>query len=180
MKPLSPSLPHIIAMVGAPGSGKTQFAVEFAKIFNSPVVSSRQFEVFTDNTKTISDATLSLLEEFLKTKQTVILDGSTDQRTNRMRINRLAREYGYKVLFVWVQTDPATAKHRWIKTYGGNEESFEQRLKQFSAPHSSESYIVISGRHTLSSQARTVLKQIGASRPEAPRRPIAGNRINIG
>ncbi|MBF1504789.1 AAA family ATPase, partial [Prevotella pallens] len=116
MKPLSPSLPHIIAMVGAPGSGKTQFAVEFAKIFNSPVVSSRQFEVFTDNTKTISDATLSLLEEFLKTKQTVILDGSTDQRTNRMRINRLAREYGYKVLFVWVQTDPATAKHRWIKT----------------------------------------------------------------
>ena len=77
MKPLSPSLPHIIAMVGAPGSGKTQFAVEFAKIFNSPVVSSRQFEVFTDNTKTISDATLSLLEEFLKTKQTVIW---TDQR----------------------------------------------------------------------------------------------------
>ena len=180
MKPLSPSLPHIIAMVGAPGSGKTQFAVEFAKIFNSPVVSSRQFEVFTDNTKTISDATLSLLEEFLKTKQTVILDGSTDQRTNRMRINRLAREYGYKVLFVWVQTDPTTAKHRWIKAYGGNDESFERRLKQFSAPNSSESYVVISGRHTLSSQARTVLKQIGASRPEAPRRPIAGNRINIG
>ena len=114
------------------------------------------------------------------TKQTVILDGSTDQRTNRMRINRLAREYGYKVLFVWVQTDPATAKHRWIKTYGGNDESFERRLKQFSAPHSSESYVVISGRHTLSSQARTVLKQIGASRPEAPRHPIAGNRINIG
>jgi hypothetical protein len=53
-------------------------------------------------------------------------------------------------------------------------------LKQFSAPRSSESYVVISGRHTLSSQARTVLKQIGASRPEAPRRPIAGNRINIG
>ncbi|WP_457915678.1 hypothetical protein [Candidatus Minimicrobia naudis] len=43
MKPLSPSLPHIIAMVGAPGSGKTHFAVEFARIFNSPVVSSRQF-----------------------------------------------------------------------------------------------------------------------------------------
>jgi len=72
MKPLSPSLPHIIAMVGAPGSGKTQFAVEFAKIFNSPVVSSRQFEVFTDNTKTISDATLSLLEEFLFESEFVI------------------------------------------------------------------------------------------------------------
>ncbi|WP_457915742.1 AAA family ATPase [Candidatus Minimicrobia naudis] len=68
--------------------------------------------------KSVSDATLSLLEEFLKTKQTVILDGSTDQRTDCMRINRLAREYGYKVLFVWVQTDPATAKHRWIKAYG--------------------------------------------------------------
>ena len=179
MKPLSPSLPHIIAMVGAPGSGKTQFATEFAKIFNSPVINSRQFEVFTDDTKAISDATLAILEEFLKTKQTVILDGATDQRTNRMRINRLAREYGYKVLFVWVQTDSATAKRRWIKNYGQDSESFDRRLKQFSAPHSSESYIVISGRHTLSTQARTVLKQIGTSRPETPRR-ITPNRISIG
>jgi len=179
MKPLSPSLPHIIAMVGAPGSGKTQFAVEFAKIFNAPVVSSRQFEVFTDDTKTTSDATLAILEEFLKTKQTIILDGATDQRNNRMRISRLAREYGYKALFVWVQTDSVTAKRRWIKVYNGNDDSFDRRLKQFSAPHSSESYIVISGRHTFSTQARTVLKQLSASRPETPRRAVT-NRISIG
>lgn len=39
-------------MVGAPGlQARHNLRVEFAKIFNAPVVSSRQFEVFTDDTK---------------------------------------------------------------------------------------------------------------------------------
>ena len=83
MRPLLPSSPHIIAMVGAPGSGKTQFVSEFAKIFNAPVIDASQFEALTDDTKLISDITLSILDEFLKTKHTVILDGATDQRTTR-------------------------------------------------------------------------------------------------
>ena len=90
MRPLLPSSPHIIAMVGAPGSGKTQFVSEFAKIFNAPVIDASQFEALTDDTKLISDITLSILDEFLKIKHTVILDGATDQRTTRIKIDRRA------------------------------------------------------------------------------------------
>ena len=182
MRPLLPSSPHIIAMVGAPGSGKTQFVSEFAKIFNAPVIDASQFEALTDDTKLISDMTLSILDEFLKTKHTVILDGATDQRTTRIKINRMARERGYKVLLVWVQTDLATAKNRWMKQSGGDELLFERRLKQFSPPHDSESYAVISGRHTFSTQARAVLKHlsISAPRPEVHRELRVNSRIDIG
>ena len=180
MKPLLPSSPHIVAMVGAPGSGKTQFVNEFAKMFNAPVINASQFEALTDDTKQIADTTLSILNEFLKTKHTVILDGATDQRTTRIKLNKLAREHGYKVLLVWVQTDLATAKTRWIKQSGKDEAMFERRLKQFSPPHDSESYAVISGRHTFGTQARAVLKRLSTPRPEIRRDLHVANRITVG
>lgn len=184
MKPLQPSTPHIVALVGAPGSGKTHFATEFAKMFNAPLLSSRYFEAVTDDTRVIADTTLALIEEFLKTRQTIVVDGATDQRTVRMKIGQLARKHDYKVLLVWVQTDMATAKARWMKTYGNDEVQFERRLKQFSPPHDSESYLVISGRHTFSTQVRTVLKRLSASRPttaqrSAPSRETIRNRIVV-
>ncbi len=187
MKPLQPSSPHIVALVGAPGSGKTQFANEFAKMFNTPLISTTNLETLSSDNKAITETTLTLLEEFLKTKQTIILDGTTDQRTIRMRITRLAKKYGYRTLFVWVQTDMVTAKSRWIKLYSSDDGSFEHKLKQFSAPHDSEPYVVISGRHTFNTQARAVLKRLSNTRPEqavpAPRpaaRGAVANRINIG
>ena len=179
MKPLQPSSPHIIALVGAPGSGKSQFAQEFAGMFGAPLIDASRFEELTDDTKKISEVTLDLLDEFLKTKQTVILDGASDQRVTRMKLSRLAKERGYKLLLIWVQTDLATTKNRWMKQRGGDEAAFERRLKQFSAPHSSESYIVISGRHTFSTQARAVLKKLSSPRPET-QRLVTPNRIRIG
>ncbi len=66
MKPLSPSLPHIIAMVGCMSSRKTQFAVNFAKIFNSQWwwSSPTIWSFYGQYKNHISDATLSLWKNF--------------------------------------------------------------------------------------------------------------------
>lgn len=180
MKPLQPSSPHIIALVGTPGAGKSHFAEEFAKMFHAPLFSTDKIEELSSDKKAVNEITLELLKQFTKTQQTIILDGATEQRVTRTKISQIARENGYKLLLVWVQTDPMTAKSRWLKTHN-DEILFEQKLKHFSPPHSSEPCVVISGRHTFNTQARTVLKRLSENRviSSTPDRNIP-NRINIG
>ena len=72
MKPLQLSSPHLIIMVGAPGAGKTQFATEFAKMFNAPILSSDTLRELSSDDTLIHKAAVDLLRELLKPKQTII------------------------------------------------------------------------------------------------------------
>lgn len=159
-------------MVGAPGAGKTHFATEFAAMFGAPRLSTELFRPFIDDEAVMRQAMLAVLPEMLRTKQTVIFDGPTDRRAWRAELTKIAREAGYKTLFVWVQTDQATAQARFLRVHRGEEAAFAERLRQFSAPHSSEPYIVISGRHTYNTQARTVLTRLSIGARPAPRPSI--------
>ena len=165
MKPLQLSSPHLIIMVGAPGAGKTQFATEFAKMFNAPMLSSDTLRELS------SDDTL------------IIFDGNTEKRAWRSDIAKVAREAGFKPLFVWVQTDPAMSRARWLRSHNGDEALFEQKLRTFSPPHASEPYMVISGRHTYNTQAKTLLKKLSdATRPAASIRTqprSIGGRVRV-
>lgn len=165
MKSLSLSSPHIIAMVGLPGSGKTQFAEQFADTFAAPCLSADQFVQLGGDSDATDAAVLTVLGEMMKTKQTIVFDGATYRRIARAELVKQARRHGYRVLFVWVQTDPATTKQRALKAM--SLEEFEQRCKRFSPPHELEPAVVISGRHTYSTQARTVLKRLTESRGQA-------------
>lgn len=169
MKALQLSSPHIIAMVGVPGAGKTQFATEFAEMFGAPRLDCEVLTELSDNETKVNLASGAILKELMKTRQTIIFEGATEKRAWRGELARAARAAGYKVLLVWVQTDLPTAKARWMKARGGDEALFEQKLKQFSAPHPSESCVVISGRHTYNTQARTLLKKLSeGARPATP------------
>ncbi len=142
-------LPYILSPWLVLGVRKAQFACKICEVFNS-VVSSRQFEVL-DGTKTISDATLSA-EEFLKTKQTVVfLDGSTDGAGVICVSIALPGNMDIKS-YLFGCKPIRTAKHSWIRLCG-NGRSFERRLKQFSAPHSSGNLTFVVLVSTLSSQA---------------------------
>ena len=184
MKSLHLSMPHIIATVGMPGAGKTQFSEKFAETFGAPMLASDKLSNLSENKKLAQSTTVELLQEFMKTKQTIVYDGATEKRVDRAELVHMAREAGYKVLFVWVQTDLATAQSRWTKSRHGDESKFEQLMRQFSAPHESESYVVISGRHTYSAQAKTVLRKltesraVAASAPTTPRTAVS-NRIRV-
>lgn len=172
MKPLSLGLPHFIIMVGIPGSGKSFFAEHFAETFKAPIVSYDRLrkELFNSPTHSkiensiISQVANYMLDEVLKTGRTVVFDGQSDLRNDRELFAKKSREAGYEPMFVWVQTEPIDAKKRALKSKPGKPglavEQFEMKLKQFSIPHNSEKTIVISGKHTYTTQLKIVLKNL--------------------
>ncbi len=188
MRTLSLNKPHLIIMAGIPGSGKSFFAENFSDTFNAPIISfsNLQADLFNtpsfsrEETAIISRVARRFLGELLKTKQTIIYDGEAAQRTDRTMLAKQAHAAGYETLLVWVQTDPTTARLRSTKpskrvsTPRLTREQFEAGLKRFSAPHPTESPVVISGKHTYASQLKTVLHHLVEPRvaSEASQPPV--------
>jgi predicted kinase len=193
MKPLSLNKPHLIVMVGIPGAGKSSFAKSFAASFKAPLISHDHIlqEIFDSPERTKKEEIITagvaeyMLDETLKTGQTIVYDGLSSTRSSRAEIVKKAKNAGYKTLLIWVQTDQATARKRLIteskKRSVINPEQFETYVNKFSAPQQNENVVVISGKHTYSSQLKIVLKRLAdpqdivvkqpeATRPNAVRR----------
>ncbi len=198
MKSLQLSKPHIIAMMGIPGSGKTFFAEQFAETFNASLVSYEKINqnIFGNPINTqasllaVDRVASYMLKELLKSSHTIVLDGPTESRTNRMALVKLASSAGYETLFVWSQVETSTAKARATKNLKNKAsislEMFESITKRFTTPAKTEKAVVISGKHTFSSQLKIVLKHLVEPRVEAaaelnvPRaRMASNNRITI-
>lgn len=190
MKSLSLSKPHLIIMVGLPGSGKSFFADKFAETFGAPYASYDKItSLVSGDMKTINQLLHYQLDELIKTQKTIILEGSADTRTERIELTRKARAAGYDTLLIWVQTDTTTAKARVTKeaktTLRISPEEYDHRTKRFTPPNRLENPIVISGKHTYATQAKVVLKKLSAPRAEishhtaAPLREETPRRRNI-
>lgn len=168
MKPLTPNTPHVIIMVGIPGSGKTTFAKSFAKTFAAPYINPRDISVLTGiDAKAAAKVTMLLFQELLKTNRTLIYEGATYSRTQRMALETIVSKAGYKALTVWVQTDTAEAKNRATKKLKGvvslSATGFDAIHKQFQNPSVTERPVVISGKHTYATQLKTVLKRLATT-----------------
>lgn len=175
MKALSLSQPHAIILVGIPGSGKTYFAKKFSKTFNAPFVELDAIVPYANSPENAALLAQSQLEQLLKTNLSIILELNTASRQNRTEISRFLREAGYGTLLLWIQTDNATAKKRIQK----KNINFEDAIHTFSPPHSKENPIVISGKHTYATQAKTVLQKLSAPRTETPLDTKRTRRGNI-
>lgn len=164
MKQLSLSQPHVIVMVGMPGSGKSFFAEKFSDTFHAPYVSRDLIAQLAgeEAADTIADYQLN---ELLKTGQSIVFDGSSDTRVSRIELAKKARAAKYEILLVWVQTDEATARNRAAK-YGLDDEAYDKRVKRFTPPAPPEKPVVISGKHTYASQAKAILQRLSAPRVE--------------
>jgi predicted kinase len=192
MKPLHLSMPHLIVMVGIPGSGKSYFADHFASTFKTPIVSSIALRSTVVKTPTFTPAeqaavrrlSLYMLDELLKTGQTFVYDSLSDARTDRQDVVRLAKNAGYDVLFVWVQTDSNTSQYRATRqtkdhAYALTDEQFDTLTKHFTVPAGIEKPVVISGKHTYASQLKIVLSRLIVSSPtpaQATPQPEVRNR----
>lgn len=183
-------------MVGIPGSGKSFFAEHFASTFNAPFVSSEKISTELLNTKkadSYDEATITrisnfLLEQLQKTGQTIIHEGASDSRAARQELSKLAKDRGYEPLFVWVQTESASAKTRATKAKSSSKritgDEFDSAVRRFTPPNASEKAVVISGKHTYASQLKIVLKRLASAhvvdKTEIPTIPhIEGRRIAI-
>lgn len=190
MKSLSLSQPHLIVLTGVKGSGKSFFAEKFAETFHAPYISRDRICEFSPDEKVIDKLVAYQLDELLKTKQPIVVDGMATSRTERAELAKKAREAGYATLLIWVQTDPETAKSRATRLIPKKErvsqDNYEHHAKRFTPPHALEKPVVISGKHTYASQAKVVLKRLVTPRTEAisahktsPVRPATTARRNI-
>lgn len=151
-------------MVGIPGSGKTHFAKQFSETFNAPLIAADVVAAHARDEESAGELIRSFVGELLKTKQSIVVDAGGTSRKDRVEFNRFLRENGYEPLLVWVQVDSNTAKQRALKHRKMPHEEFESALSKFSAPHQTEKPLVISGKHTYASQAKTVLKRLSEPR----------------
>lgn len=184
MRPLNLTSPHLIIMVGIPGSGKSFFAEHFASTFSAPYLDFEKIgtEIFGEQTRdneqqtAVGRAASYLLAELLKTNQTIVYEGPTDAASARLEIARLARAKGYQPLFVWVQTESAASKARVGKASRGHmtidSDQFDAKVRRFTPPSAAEKAVVISGKHTYPSQLKIVLKRLAEGHPKAELQPI--------
>lgn len=197
MKPLSLNAPHLIVMTGIPGSGKSFFAERFSSTFKAPIVSFERLraELFnnpsysTDEQIILGRVADYLLDELMKTGQTIVYEGPSSTKADRQKIVKKAKGSSYEPLIVWVQTESAAAKARATKQIDGkpamSKDRFVTSLKQFSAPGVGEKAIVISGKHTYASQLKIVLGRLVVPKEEAVKsssstpRGMVGRRLII-
>lgn len=171
MQPLTPATPHVVIMVGIPGAGKSTFAEHFAKTFQAPLISYGAINQFVENPVASEQVALLQLRELTKTHRTLVYDGPTELKTTRQALVKELSGAGYQPLFVWVQTESAEAERRATRRRDGlriSEEEFEKAVKRFSVPTANEKMVVISGKHTYTSQLKIVLKHLAGPRPETP------------
>lgn len=173
MKSLSLSKPHLIVMVGVPGSGKTFFAEKFAETFHTPYVSREKLANITGGpTDFIDNLMYYQVTELFKTKQTILLEGTGESRTDRIELAKWAHKAGYETLLIWVQTDPSTAKSRFKREKGKQNitspEAYDKLVQSFAMPTAAERVVVISGKHTYATQAKVVLKKLSEPRAAVP------------
>jgi hypothetical protein len=132
----------------------------------------------------------------MKTKNTVVCEGSFLTLANRKRIYDLATKNGYRTLTVWLQTDIETSTKRAVArdrrsidnkyAFSIDQPTFERIANTLQRPVEKEQAVVVSGKHAFRSQCLTVLRKIaniysesitngnvGVSNPLAePKRPM--------
>ena len=113
MSTLKPARPLMLVTIGHPGAGKSFFARQFADTFRAPLISFDEIrhELFNEISHSSDEDIIVArgaglqLRELLKTKRTILIDGGHNPKISRIELAKLAREAGYSVLYVWVQTD---------------------------------------------------------------------------
>jgi len=171
--------PTVIIVVGLPGSGKSFFATQYATSLGAPLVSEDKIRwtlfahhTHNDNENIVVKQVANIvIAELLKTGKTFILDGGYNDRATRATLIAQAKKARYTVLTVVVQTDAPTAKQRSTKRLSKKAgdfykqsltpQLFETQSKKYQPPlHIDKAVVVISGKHTYSTQARIVSKKI--------------------
>jgi predicted kinase len=183
MKTLSLSKPLILILIGLPGSGKSFFAEKFSEMFTSPLVSHDRlrFELFTspkfspNEFEIITRLAEYQMAELVKTKRSFIVDGGGNTFAERQKLQRLAKANGYDTLLIWTQTDDLTCRKRALnrspkgvdaQSPNLTEQQWVSQAKRFNPP-TREHYMVISGKHAFSTQAKMVLRKLTTPHTEA-------------
>ena len=149
--------PRALLVFGAPASGKTTFAEKFAKKFG---LAYYNFSGLMRDHGFSYEQILVILEEILKTGQTIVIEGSLDAEANRTEIRNIVRKAGYEPALIWVQTDISTIRQRLktrYKSVSKAKEAYDKAVAEMEAPADNEKPIILSGKHTFETQTKHVV-----------------------
>lgn len=176
MSKLRLNKPTLVMLYGFPGAGKTYFARQLADNISAAHISSDRlrFELF-DNPRydkkeadVIGHLMEYMAEEFLKAGVNVVFDSNAIRVSDRRQLRELARRLRSEQVLVWTQTDQATSYARlevrdrrksddkYAAPYTKSE--FESYIGHMQNPQN-EDYVVISGKHTFTTQLSAVVKK---------------------
>lgn len=152
--------PRALLVFGAPCSGKTTFAEQFSTQFKAPFFNLAELQKESGLTR---DHILLIVRQIAKTGQTLIIEGGLDTEAERSEIRNILREAGYNPALVWVQADATTIRNRLrakLRSTAKAKAEYDAKLEVMEAPSETESPIVLSGKHTYTTQLKHVLKQL--------------------
>lgn len=182
MKHLSLTTPRVIFLMGIPGAGKTYFARKFSQTFKAPFIELEAIRrELTDDPiysrkedEVVARLARLQMDELLKTNHTILYEGGLEVRAERQRLAEYVEKLGYKPLFIWIQTEFNTAEKRSLRGISGHSkehiippERFDQLINRFTTPDKSEKPVVLSGKHTYTTQARTLLRSLAEQEKES-------------
>ncbi|MBQ3453211.1 AAA family ATPase [Candidatus Saccharibacteria bacterium] len=149
--------PRALLIFGAPCSGKTTFAEKFAKKFGLTYYDLNKIMGKGDFSRA---QIMMILDEILRTGQTILIEGGVDTEADRVEIRNLIRAHGYEPALVWVQTDVATIRNRLKnrhRSVSKAKNAYETAVSELEAPTETEKPIILSGKHTFETQTRHVI-----------------------
>lgn len=176
-KPI-PTKPVLVLLYGFPGAGKSTFARHLStelgmahvhsdrirhELFEKPRYDNRENDV-------VNHIMDYMTEEFMRAKISVIYDANTPTLRDRRALRDLARKYKFSPVLVWIQIDPESGFNRVIKRDRRkiddkfaspiDRTTFESLSSQMQNPTMEEDYVVISGKHTFTTQKHNVYKKL--------------------
>ncbi len=151
------SKPRGLLVFGAPCSGKTVFSKKFAKKFG---LAYYDLDDLAEKNNFSRANILVILDEILKTGQTILVEGGLKTESDRTEIRNLLRNHDYEPSLIWIQTDIATIRTRLKSKYKNvakAKEVYDEAVNAIEAPTEVERPIILSGKHTFETQTRHVI-----------------------
>jgi predicted kinase len=177
MEKILPSQPFLLLLYGFPGAGKTYFARQFTETIQAAHLEQDRirYELFAQPkyTKQENSALNRIMEfmtsEFLGAGISVVMDMNAMRVSQRRILKDMANRANAKTIVVWFQVDADTAFMRNQKrdrrkaddrfAVGYDVDAFRQLAAYMQHPEPTESFVVISGKHTFANQMSGVLKK---------------------
>jgi predicted kinase len=169
--------PTIFCLYGYPGSGKTYVARSLAdeiqlahvssdrirsELFQSPRYDAQENAIVTHLMDYMS-------EEFLSSGASLVYDANALRISQRRRLRELAHKHRAAYLLIWLQIDIDTAfartQERDRRTADDKysepqtKNTFERQVSGMQNPEG-EDYLVISGKHTFSTQKNSIINRL--------------------
>jgi predicted kinase len=200
MQKIAPNKPLLITLYGFPGSGKSYFARQLSEQLQAAHVHGDRIrsELFEnprydkEENAVVGQLMDYMTNEFLAAGLSVIYDVNAMRQSQRLALREMARRAHTKPLLIWLQIDTESAfaratsrdRRRTDDKYSEpiDRNIFDEVTAHMQNPNGTEDYIVISGKHSFSTQLSAVFKkmrELGLLSNEAIGKVVKPGLVNL-